>query len=296
MSKAPQFETVNFEQMSFSNPKQSQGGKGIHIVYARTSARDNSKVQFQINKPDPALFDMNTPLEKRQKLLEELCAVRTNWHLKEEAADSQFSSDGRKTVLLTLPSSAYIESAKRLDLKNVNTVIENSKWFKGKPSDETLRGNFVHLCQRYPFTDEVSDEEKLDTLRIKVKEGEGEFDTKIRVQNPHTGKFFKGTMNDIEMFSRVVPVLENTGLYFRGNESGGMLFATALVVFPKCETRALDALDIGMDLPMETDAIIPGETDPALSPPQAQAQDPSDQTVINYNNNDVPVPPGEPLF
>jgi hypothetical protein len=297
MSKAAQFETIDFNQMSFSQLRPTAGGKGVSICYARCSSRNNAKVQFQIGMPDPRLFDMSTPLFVRQQLLDELCAVRTKWHLKEEAADSQFSADGRKTLLLTLPKPEWIKSAKCLDQVNEAMVVSHPIFFKGKISDTSIRDNFVHLCQRYPFADEVSDEEKVDTLRIKVKDGDGDYDTKIRVQNPITGKFFKGTLADIEMFCRVVPVLENTGVFVRGNESGGMLFATALIVFPRYESRGIDALDIGMDLPMESDE---DSVEVYDRPRSALAVDPTDQTVINFGNNaarkNEEVPASEPLF
>ncbi len=279
MASAPKYplvESVDFSLMGHSEPKNSKGGAGIPIVYSSRTKTDRSSMVFQLVKPDPVLMDDTATPRARDEALAKLPYVRTNFHLQ---SDPKFDvRDGKFTVYIAIPPN-LVDEMRRLDEANIAEVTANSKaWFKRNLSADLIRENYNNIVQRYPSSPEVAESDKVDCVRVKVIQDK----TEIYVQNGTRFKsFHKGDIHDLRRNSRIVPVFQDNGIYFRSTESGGQLFATRiLVLHGDADTRE-------MQMDMDVDIEIEDNFDPqtvAAAPPVVPVHDPSisTQTVVNF--------------
>jgi hypothetical protein len=277
MTSAPKFplvENVDFTLMGHSEPKKTQGGAGIPIVYSSRTKTDRSSLVFQLNKPNPVLLDDTTSARVRDEALSKLPFIRTNFHLQ---SDPKFEiRDGKYTVYIAVPPE-LAEQVRRLDEANIGEVIANGKeWFKRNLSPELIRENYNKIVQLYPSSPEVAESDKCDCIRVKVIQGK----TEIFVQNSNRLKsFHQGDINDLRRNARVVCVFQDNGIYFRSTESGGQLFAKRiLVMHGDAEIRDMQ---MDMDVDIEFEENFDPQHVPA-APVAVSLHDPSitDQTVI----------------
>jgi hypothetical protein len=275
-AKYPLVENVDFSLMGHSEPKKSNGGAGIPIVYSSRSKTDRSSLVFQLVKPDPILMDDAATPRMRDEALAKLPFVRTNFHLQ---PDPKFDvKDGKFTVYIAVPTALAAEM-RRLDEANMTEVIANAKeWFKrNNLSSELIRENYNKIVQRYPSSPEVAESDKCDCVRVKVIVDK----TEIYVQNSTRFRsFHKGDIHDLRRNARIVPVFQDNGIYFRATESGGQLFATRiLVMHGDAETRDMQMnMDVDIEFEDNFDAASVHPTVPVVAP----VHDPTitDQTVI----------------
>lgn len=280
-TKFPLVETVDFSQMAHSDPKKTQGGAGIAIVYSRKSQSDRGDVTFQLGKPAPELLCDETPRKDREEALRRLPFIRSGFHLQ---ADPKFEvRDGKHTLLLGI-SEEQAAQVRRLDEANIAEVVKNAQpWFKRSNLPvELVRAQYSAVVYRYPQTDEVAENDKTTVLRTKIVEGK----TEILVQNPDNyRKFHHGDMKDLRMNARVVPVLKDNGIYFRSTESGGQVFVKRFLVMHGEWDASDAAFDTGdIDIEIEEDFVPPQSAPSAKAAGKtlaAPAGSVTEQTVVN---------------
>lgn len=287
-AKNPLVDTVDFSLMGHSEPKRTQGGAGIAIVYSRRTESDRSSMVFQLSRPRPEVLEDGASAKMREEALAELPSVRTGFHLQPNPTFPV--KDGKHTVYFAV-SEELADHVRRLDEANIAVVVKNSKeWFKrGNVSADLVRQNYSAIVTQYPNTAEVADDQKQTCLRVKVVENKTEF----LVQDEENYKKFRhGDIFNLKRNSRVVLVLEDRGLYFRQTESGGQLYAKRiLIMHGTMDTTNLE-FDLGenMDIEIEEDFVPPltGQVIPSSTRIGAPGNtngynDPSvnDQTIIN---------------
>ena len=268
-TKYPLVDAVNFSTMEHSEPKKTQGGAGVAFCYSRKSKSNRDPITFQLVKPNPMLLMDETPKATRDELLQALPWVRSPFHL---SKDPKFEvTNGKHTVLLGI-TKAQLAQLSRLDDANVGAVVSNSQaWFKrGNLSPELVRAQHNTVISRYPATDEVPENEKTTVVRTKIVEGK----TQILVQNPDKLQSFQqGDITDIRVGARVVPVLQDYGIYFRATESGGQLQVKRILVMHGDEVEGNADFDCGdVEIEIEEDFVPPTNTGPAMTAAEAVAQ------------------------
>lgn len=299
---APLIETVDFSTIAHTDPKKGDKSAGLPICYSRKSATDNSNVTFQVAPAIRAVYVNPRPdhvkddTKAREEGLAQLPFVRSNFHLQ---ADPKYEErEGEHRIFIGVPEH-YAEHVQRLDKANVSAVLANAeKWFKKKNLNPALiEAQYKTLVTRYPFSDEVAEENKTTIIRTKVIDGK----TEILVQNPDNyGKFYRGTYRDLRMFAKVIPVLEDRGIYFKQQESGGRLFVKRIFVMHGDFSG--DKVDIdtgGIDIEIEEDFEPQQVADDAAAPAapsaapvekpgaaaaDATAETATEQTVVNWDS------------
>ena len=277
MSKFPLIQNVDFAQMGHSEPKRTQGGAGIAIVYSSRAKSDRTSLVFQLIKPEPVLMDDAAAPRDRDNALSALPYVRTSFHLQ---PDPKFEvKDGKHTIYFALSAelAAYV---RQLDEANITEVVANAKdWFKrGNLSAELVRANYNSILTRYPNNPEVAENDKVDCVRVKVIEGK----TEILVQNGTRYKsFHRGDIKDLRRNARVVPVFQDNGIYFRSTESGGQLMAVRiLVMHGDADVQNMD-FDMGdIQIEIEDNFEVPAAN---AAPVAANVEEPNctTQTVVD---------------
>ena len=256
MSKCPIVNEVDFAAMAHSDPKKTMGGAGVAIVYSRKSKSDRDNVVFQLVKPNPALLTDETPQKDRDMFLQTLPYIRTGFHL--DAEPKYEVQNGKHLIHLGI-TEEQAEQMRRLDEANIAEVVTNAtKWFKrSNLPPELVRAQHSTVVTRYPTTSEVEEESKTTTLRVKVMEGK----TEILVQNSENYlKFHRGDIKDLTRNARVIPVLQDMGIYFRSTESGGQLMVKRiLVMHGNCNGETAEFDLGGMDIEIEEDFVPPQE-------------------------------------
>ena len=272
-AKYPLIDEVDFFAMGRSDCKKTKGG--IPMVYSRKSASDRSSVVFQLNKPDPVVMDETASVAKRDEALSNLPYVRTNFHVL--PTPKYEIKDGKYTIFFGLPEGT-IAKIRNLDESNIAAITANcNDWFKrGSLSSEIIRANYTSLVTRYPQSSEVAESQKVTCLRVKVDP-----ETEILVQNPETyRKFYRGDLHDILPNARVVLVLQDNGIYFRSQESGGQLMAKRILVLHGNSDSSKMELNLAMDIEVEENFEPPGAA--AASGADAIVDDFStEQTTVN---------------
>lgn len=262
-SKCPLVSQVDFSSITHSEPKKSMGGVGVAFCYARTSKTNRSDVEFQLAKPAPELLDSTTPDRKREEMLSELPYIRSGFHLQ---TNPQFeSTNGKHTVLIAVPEH-IAASVRGLDEANVNEVVSNSQsWFKrGNLPPDLVRAQYNGVVYRYPDNSDVAESEKTTVVRCKVTEGK----TEVLVQKgkPDFQKFTRGDIRDLQMNARVIPILKDTGIYFRSTESGGQLSVEKiLVLHGDWKSGGKKTFDLDVDIEIEEN-FVPPTSEPAAPP------------------------------
>lgn len=283
MSKCPIVNDVDFAAMAHSDPKKTMGGAGVAIVYSRKSKSDRDDVVFQLVKPDPALLTDKTSQKDRDMHLQDLPSIRTGFHLQ---AEPKYEVNGKHLIHLAI-TEEQAEQMRRLDEANIAEVVTNaSKWFKrSNLPPELVRAQHSTVVSRYPTTSEVEEDSKTTTLRVKVYEGK----TEILVQNAENYlKFHRGDIKDLTRNARVIPVLQDMGIYFRATESGGQLMVKRILVMHGSCSGETAEFDLGgMDIEIEEDFVPPqeqtyaGKTIAAAPPTMApDTEYATEQTVV----------------
>lgn len=280
---------VDFSLMGHGDPKRTQGGTGIAIVYSRVSESNRDPLTYQVCRPAPEVLVDDAPTKVREEALAALPYVRTGFHLQDNPQIEV--KDGKHTVLFAV-SEEIGDHMRRLDEANIQVVIKHAKdWFKKALSPELVRNNYSAVVTRYPTTEEVSEDQKNTCIRVKVIEKK----TEILVQDSESYKKFRpGTIRDLKRNARVVLVLEDRGIYFLQSQSGGQLFAKRILIFDSAmmnmgnlEFDLGDGMEIEIEQPFEPQAV--GTAPPTTAnrnngPGFATAyNDPSvtDQTMVN---------------
>lgn len=264
------------QPVSHSKPCKTKGGKGVQISYVNT--REGHQQQMIVappaNEVDILLKPKPVGLGPKQQLdydrcyqavMDRLPRVETNWHDPDVMKDgkSYYDENGKVTILVGV----YQDPAYEIGLRAVDDAhrhaikTQGAAWF----GSDSAAGKFYDKYKSVVMlsgTDDTPDEMKKLCMRMKIKPGPNtKTDTQIIIMDQETGEMRYGTAKEVTLNSRIIPVVKNGGIYYRGkDEAGGMLFCTAMIVFPHSNCTGVDVLTncFGIDL----SGIIPGAAVP----------------------------------
>lgn len=260
------------QPVSHSKPNKTKGGKGVQISYVNT--REGHQQQFMVAppaneveillKPKPVGLGPKQQLEYDtmvNNVMNRLPRVETNWHDPDVMKDgkSYYDENGKVTMLIGVyQDPAYEAGLRAVDDAHCHAIKTNGvAWFGSEAAANKFHDKYKSVVM-LSGTDETPDDMKKLCMRMKIKPGlDLTRDTQILIVDPETGEIRYGSAKEVTLNSRIIPVVKNGGVYYRGkDEAGGMLFCTAMIVFPHSNCTGVDILTncFGLDL----SGIIPG--------------------------------------
>lgn len=239
-TKFPLLEVMDFSTIVHTEPTKNKEG-GIPIAYSNISKTNRNHVIFQLCMPAPELFDKNTPADVRETLLSKVPYIRSGFHLQPVP---KYGKDGKHTILMGV-TDEIAAMVRRLDEKNISDCAESAKkWLKKPLSADQVRTNYTSLISRYPTADEVDESAKVTVVRAKMSEKLS--DTQILVQSADKyNDLYEGDFRDLKMGCRVVPLLQDNGIYIQQNGTGGQLFAKRFIILHGNRVEDDAEMDIG---------------------------------------------------
>lgn len=248
--------------VTHSKPTKTKGGKGVSISYVNSDK--GGPQQFQVSPPSDeiAILFRPTPTglteeqalahnDKFDSVMNRLCQVHTNWHdpkSKTKDGESYYDETGKVTILVAIPEPSYRLGLQSLDSKHTSAMRAHPGWFGNSESSMNGYIEGYKSVMVLAGQEDTADEDKTLVMRLKVRPGpDPKRDTQFIIWDKDTNMPRAGSPDDVTMYSRVIPVVKNSGIYYRGKkECGGMLFCTAMIVFPHVETSGVQTLNIGI--------------------------------------------------
>ncbi len=193
------YKEIDVSSFHYQEPRRnSNGGMNLYI-----NENENSKTSpiFQLEQM-VAKFGTNAPQEGSQST--------------------------RRNMECAVTSKELLEFIRRLDEQNIQEVAKNSQlYFKKEMSQEVLAQTLYRWS--------AAPHEKYDPLlRIKIAT-EGRNPTKVYRVVSQEGQELQcedGNWEDIEAWSKVVPIVQVGGLWFVSRQFGMTLIAKAVLVWP----------------------------------------------------------------
>jgi hypothetical protein len=270
------------EPVMHSKPTKTRSGKGVTISYV--NGPDSSPQQFYVSptKEDLAILLRPRPVfakeaeaeayeQAYQAVFERLCRVETNWHdstVTTKEGQTFYDETGKVTMLVGIyPDPVYEAGLHAIDTAHKNAIKScGMNWFSGSEQQTRKFYDGYKSVMLLSGKDDVPDEQKKLCMRMKIRPGPNQnTDTQIVIWDTVTGTPRQGSVREVTLGSRIIPVVKNGGIYYRGkDECGGMLFCTAMIVFPHVKRSGVDVLSsLGIDLTNVFPAALTAQTSAA---------------------------------
>jgi len=146
------------------------------------------------------------------------------------------SDPGRRKLDLVVDDKKIVEVFQGFDEQNIKEVVKRSKELLGKEMDEkAVKDIFTPSVKVHP-------DGKYDPIVPSKLQLTGDKKTSIVVAVPGDEfTFYEGTVDDIEKGSRVLVVVETSGLWFKNRRFGMSFKVTDMVVWKPVRKRGIDA-------------------------------------------------------
>lgn len=209
---------IELSSLEYKVPTANRSGGKVVNVSTRPGSTDfKDRIRFQLSETEKddlptAVWGLSTPLSGQDAT--------------------------RRTLELTIESSALLKFLEDIDAKNIDTAITSTQdWFKKSLDPHQINNMYVKLVK------EPAKVGAKPTVRVKVKCGD--YPTNIFVVEGE-GKddnlnYRKGSPEDLTRDVRCLVRVETVGLWFMSRQFGMSLTATDILVWPTRRTTGIGA-------------------------------------------------------
>lgn len=199
MSSTPTYDTVDYTQFVYKEPRRNPSG-GFNS-YLDVSPNEKKSPTFQLPQCI-AKFGVNDPI----------------------------GESTRRNLEVSVSDAGVQQFFDNLDKQNIKVAAEKSKTFFKKELTEEILAMTLHRK-----TLKYDEEKKYDPLlRLKCTPS-GKNKTKVYIVGTDSNgdeEYSEGTLDQITPWSKIVPIVSVSGLWFTSTQFGQTLLAKALMVWP----------------------------------------------------------------
>lgn len=219
MNGVPYIGDVSLSNLEYKDlSMQKNGAKVAYVTTVKGSSSYNDRLRFQLNK------DTN------------ILATAT-WGLSKILPGQDAS---KRMLELTIEDEETFNTLTKLDNMNIQVAVDNSEtWFKKKLDVQTIKDMYVPIVKpraKIEFKDSVKVKVKCEELPTEIWVVQEEIDNVI--------KYTVGTLEDLSKGTKILAIVETSGLWFMSRQFGMSFTAKQLLVWPNKITTGINAFTL----------------------------------------------------